>query len=517
MPMNTVSRVGSNVIFFSVIVATTTIGLMCVYDHGYDVGVLDSGLNTVSVGSAQSFPDSFKAGSGAHAKAAAAGDDEAVAALAAFNCITNGVGDGTTCDKIGAAGGTVTSHDTSVTGAKDQFKGHVEKALTQRMKYDYRLTTTGLVWQGALAGGTRPKLHEPEDTIDFQFDNLNDGWTGCLEPADGVFTPYNGLSPEDTDLTGRCSSTTERAHTADRDACKESWLYLLYSDGGPIGLTTDDKWIDDVCEFQKTHWSTIAGFLIAAVSLQMVYYAYWLYYTCKDPEEVELPLNTFMLMRFLSGCLIVCLFVTLGFFAASRHKMLSHEYGNGLQDKTTAEFGDDTALSSFPARAKMYEEVYKACYGDTAAVGASNPADLTGCVPFTDFKDAMKELKLFDAGACAFGASKDTFESPVDACNLPGTFADYGNHQADGPEFTIIDKRTATIGSTTREIDLITIDRDTFGVYGVVIGGLVIWLAKEIFVFAELFIEDFSFLQVLVPCISTDRKLAVGGGYAGAV
>jgi hypothetical protein len=509
MAENTISRVGYNVIFFAVIVATTTIGLMCVYDHGYDVGVLDSGLNTVSVGSAQTLPESFKDGTGAHAKAT---DAPAVAAKTAFDKFAAGGDfDVDTAQANHAAPGTAAGKTPA------DLQADLKKILEQRMKYDYRLTTTGLVWQGALAGGTRPKLHEPEDTIDFQFDNLNDGWTGCLEPADGVFTPYNGLSPNGTDLTGRCSATAERAHTADRDGCKESWLYLLYSDGGPIGLTTDDKWIDDVCEFQKTHWSTIAGFLIASVTIQMVYYAYWAYFTVFGSGQ-DLASSSINLMRLLSGCLIVCLFVTLGFFAASRHKMLSHEYGNGLQDKTTAEFGDDTALSSFPARAKMYEEAHKLCYGDTVAVKSVAPdAGTPGCASFETFKQAMNSLKLFDAGACAFGASKDTFESPVDACNLPGSFADYGNHHADGPEFTIIDKRTATIGSTTREIDLITIDRDTYGVYGVVIGGLVIWLAKEIFVFAELFIENFSFLQVLVPCISTDQRFTVAGGYAGAV
>ena len=184
---------------------------------------------------------------------------------------------------------------------------------------------------------------------------------------------------------------------------------------------------------------------------------------------------------------------------------------------------DDIAIRDFPARAKMYKDAFKLCYGDTANVVAadSNTAPSTGCAAFADFGTAITNLGLADAGKCAFDPVElVTYENPEDACNLPATFANYKSIKKNGPEFTIIDKREFDISSTERDLDIIGINRQSAAFHAIIIAALVLWLLKELLLVLELFDNDYVFINNLFPCLpdmSSDSKYAIAGGYAGAV
>jgi len=505
------SRFGANFLVLIVVLGTSILGLMAIYDHDYSVAVLDTSLNTVIARTDKEMATSFAA-EGVH-------KDDA-GAIAAYTCLTAG-----TPADCPLSENTKTPLPNA--GQATALESNLKAVLDARIKREYQLKSSGLVWQGEEGDdGKRPELHEPKNTIDFQFDNLNDGWSGCETPADGVFTPFHGTSPKDTDLSGRCAND-EVQRGDSRDKCKESWLYMLYSTDkreGPMGIEIDDKWVDKVCEYQKDTWKITAGVLIASIALQFLYYVYWAIYTGMGSEDT-IDNGKLTFMKIVAGLLVLSLLITIGLFATSRHKLLSGDYKNGLHDATTVVMDDDITIANFPARAKMYKDAFKLCYGDTAPVVAAD-ADAAnqptiGCAAFADFKAAIENLGLDDAGKCAFDDDvSSTFENPEDACNLPKSFADYKSIQKDGPEFTIIDKREFDISSTERSLSIIGIDREGRFVHGIIIAGLVLWLLKELAVFYELMDRRFQAMLVLFPCLSNclgDETFAIAGGYAGAV
>ena len=505
------TRLGGNILVLFIVLGTSILGLMAIYDHDYDVAVLDTSLNTIIARTDKEASVSFSA-TGVH-------KDDA-AALAAYACVTAGTGCALGANNAGGIPAAATAIATAL-------QANLKLILEARIKREYQLTPSGLVWNGVVGtDGKRPELHEPKNTIDFQFDNLNDGWTGCSERNTNIFSPFGSLSPADVDFGSRCNGD-ERLHGNSKDACKDSWLYLLYDpkdDGGPMGIEIDDKWVSKICEYQKDTWKITAGFFIASIALQFVYYVYWAIYTGMG-KNTDITDGNLMFMKVVAGLLVITLCVTLGLFATSRHKLLSEDYNDGLHDATNVVMDDDIAIADFPARAKMYKDAFALCYGsDAAVVDADGTAPTgNGCAAFADFKTAITALGLDDAGKCAFdGDESITFENPEDACNLPKTFANYKSIKKDGPEFTITDKREFDISSTERSLEIIEIDRDAYAVHGIIIAGLVLWLIKELLLVLELYDNDFVFINILFPCcpnilMQGGSNYAVAGGYAGAV
>ena len=502
------SRLGANILVLFIVIGTSILGLMAIYDHDYNVAVLDTTLNTVIARTDKPFGTAFGA-TGVHQDDAAARD--------AYACVTTGADvAGTNC-ALGA-----NNEGIPAAGKSDDLQTNLQTILQARIKREYQLTPSGLVWQGELGTDSkRPELHEPTNTIDFQFDNLNDGWTACSQPRAGVFSPFGSLSPADVDFGGRCADD-ERLHGNDKDACKDSWLYKLYGEDSAMGITIDDKWVDKICEYQKDTWKWTAGFFITSIVLQFIYYVYWAIYTGMGSEDT-IDNGKLTFMKIVAGMLVLSLLVTLGLFAASRHKLLNKDYNNGLHDATTVVLDDTIAISDFPARAQMYKDAFALCYGDEATVVALDGTAPTGngCAAFADFTTAITNLGLADAGKCAFDTDESiTYENAVDACNLPVSFAGYKSIKQDGPQFTIVDKRTFDISSTERNLDIIEIDRDAYAVHAIIIAGLVLWLVKELCVLYELMDRRFQAMLVLFPCFSNclgDETFAIAGGYAGAV
>jgi hypothetical protein len=483
----TYSQGAANVIILALVILTSVYGILTVYDGDRDAASLDVSLSGVSV-KADDMATSFAA------TGALVGE---AAALASYTAIKT-------------AGTTTTG--TPVADAQTNF----ENVLKARIKLQYALKESPLVWQAETGtNGKRAKLHEPENSIDFQFDKLNDGWAGCSTQTTTVFSPFASLSPADVDFAGRCDGD-ERLHDDDKDSCDDSWMAKLYDpETKPLGITVNDRWSSDTCEYQKNAWPWAAAFVIVSLALQIVYYGYWAMFTSFGTDSEKLVGNggSLFVLKSLSVLIFVSVFVTIGLFAVSHHKLNNGDYDNGLQDPTTVSFDDDVAIADFPARAQMYHDAFTMCYPEEPNVlpVTGTLTQTNGCLTIANFKTVMDALDLSTASTCAFGDDKVSYETPIDACNLPTTFENYAL-KADGPQLEIHDKRTADIAGSQTTVPLISIGAETKTNYGLIIAGLALWGLKEFMVILDVF----GFTDAFLPCFGGD-KYAIAGGYAGAV
>lgn len=490
----------SNIILFALVILTVVFSLVTIYDGKRDAASLDVGLSGVSARADPIAAAMFADGG------ALAGDADAKAAW-----------DGNNDDGMNAKSQTaVTAGYANAQAVVDAVK----PILKARIKLQYALKESPLVWQGeAAANGKRGALNEPKNSIDFQFDRLNDGWTACKSEVATVFSPFDSLSPAGADLDDRCADD-DRIYGDGENGCDQSWIATLYNpDTTPLGVTISYRWSEKTCKFQKDAWPYTAASVIVATVLQFIYYAYWGMFTgcgTNIPPEDTFEGRPKTVMKTVSSLTLVFLICAVGLFSASHHHFHNEKYENGLQDPTTVAFDNDVEVAHFPARAQMYSDAFKMCYPsytDAIPAASSTPTITNGCAAWATFQEAMDDstLDLASASNCAFGDAKDTYETPIDACNLPDTFADY-SLKPDGPQLQIQDNRGSKIEGTQRTIPVISINIATKVNYGLILAGLTLWTIKTLLVVLDVFDITSSFL----PCIGGD-KYAIAGGYAGAV
>jgi len=422
-------------------------------------------------------------------------------------------------------------------GKVDQSAPTIETLFTtflEARKKEYVLSSSPATWYDS----NDKEIGLPDNPIPYRFSEINKGLSMC---ADGtktdVFAFGNGFGPSAAnygkDGTGVCATQPPSVKNGLEDdgkktgGCKHTFLSVLFSSNdGPLGITekTDSDWNSDACKF---HRRAYAGVITAAI-LAVIFFGGLVAliemtdYKSEDDagkRRLRAQYSVLSLLFWASALALMIVF-------SQSHIALHTD--RGLKDPTVVTLTDQTKIKDFPARATMYDELFRQCFGSEPTIVAASELDEgagggdpvpnvavgTRCTSPANFKAAIGNLGLTSAANCKYDAAMQSFYKTNGVCEYPDDFATVTKHN--GPNLEYSDIRTdANKKGQASTFDVFTTDYDGSEW---LIALAVLWavfVAKQTFVTIGFVggLDCFEFFG----CVDANDKYTIAGGYASAL
>jgi hypothetical protein len=407
------------------------------------------------------------------------------------------------------------------------------EAYLNARKKEYVLSTSPASWFDS----NSKEVHLPSNPIPYRFTEINEGMSACADGLNaGLFAFGQGFGPSSanygTDAAGVCADQPPSAKNGlgddgkKADDCKDTFLSKLFSSNdGPLGITekTDSDWNSDACKFHRRAY----GGVIAAAILAILFFGGLVYliettdYGSEDEDGKRRLRAQYAVLSLLFWASALALMIV---FSQS-HVALHTD--RGIKEQTIVPLTDKTEIKDFPARATMYDELFKRCFPDVPIEAASdltngrnggNPVPNLGagarCAAPEVFQESISKMGLYSAANCKYGAQMTGFYKTKGVCEYPENFATVTEHN--GPYLRYEDKRTGLDKKgQAGSFEVFTTDYDG---REWLIGLAVLWgvfFGKQTFVTIG-FVTGLD-LFTFFGCVDKKSPFTVAGGYASAL